>query len=223
MPIRRVLRAQMNCAVVLGEATAIDRAASEVVLATAGAFDYLIVATGATHSYFGHDDWEEPAPGLKPVEDALEIRRRTLLAFEGAEREQDPARRAALLTFAVIGAGPTGVEMAGALAEIARHVLTRDFRNIDPASARILLVEAGPRVLPAYSPELSESARRRLSGMGVEILLEHKVVGVDAEGIELEHQGARTRVLARTLVWGAGWPHRRWRGRSTRRSIGWAG
>ena len=205
MPIRRVLRAQANCSVALGEATAIDRTRSEVVLRDGRIpFDYLIVATGATHSYFGNDAWEQCAPGLKSLEDALEIRRRTLLAYERAEREQDPVRRAALLTFAVIGAGPTGVEMAGALAEIARHVLTRDFRNIDPASARVLLVEAGPRVLPAYSPELSESARRRLVRMGVEVLLEHKVVGVDADGIDLEHQGALSRVVARTLVWGAG-------------------
>jgi len=205
MPIRSALRAQANCEVILGEVAAIDLAGKQVRL-TDGAvpFDYLIIATGATHSYFGHEEWGAFAPGLKTLEDAVDIRRRTLLAYEEAEREDDPARRRALLTFAVIGGGPTGVEMAGALAEIARHVLTRDFRHIDPSSARVVLIEAGPRVLPAYVPELSEKARLRLQKMGVEVLLDTRVVGVDAEGVDLDAKGTKSRIDSRTLVWGAG-------------------
>ena len=199
--LRRVLRNQRNVEVVLGEATALDLKARKVVLRDGALdYDYLVVATGATHSYFGHEEWEAFAPGLKTLEDAVEIRRRVLLAYELAERGADPARRAALLTFVVVGAGPTGVELAGALAEIARHVLAQDFRHIDPASARVVLVEAGPRVLPAFAPELSEAARRRLERMGVQVLLGRPVTGIDAGGVSL----GKERIEAGCVLWGAG-------------------
>ena len=199
--LRRVLRGQQNVEVVLGEATQLDLKARKVVLRDGALdYDYLVVATGATHSYFGHGEWEAFAPGLKTLEDAVEIRRRVLLAYELAEREPDPARRTALLTFVVVGAGPTGVELAGALAEIARHVLARDFRHIDPASARIVLVEAGPRVLPAFAPELSAAAQRRLERMGVQVLLGRPVTGIDAGGVSM---GAE-RIVSRCVLWGAG-------------------
>src|SRR5215472_2292277 len=150
-PIRRILRRQKNATVVLAEAVHVDTAARKVILSDGEVdFDYLIVATGATHSYFGHEEWEPYAPGLKTIEDALEIRRRVLLAYEAAEREEDESKRRAWLDFAVVGGGPTGVELAGALSEIARNVLRRDFRRIDPASARVVLLEAGPRLLPAF-------------------------------------------------------------------------
>ena len=160
-PIRRVLRGQKNVTVELAEATAVDTKNKRVTLDD-GALDYdfLIVATGARHSYFGHPEWEGRAPGLKSVEDALEIRRRILTAFEEAEREPDPQERRAWLTFVVVGGGPTGVELAGALAEIAHHVLHADFRRIDPSSARILLVEGGDRVLPTYASDLSAERAR---------------------------------------------------------------
>ena len=199
--LRRVLRNQRNVEVVLGEATALDLKARKVVLRDGALdYDYLVVATGATHSYFGHGEWEAFAPGLKTLEDAVEIRRRVLLAYELAERETDPTRRAALLTFVVVGAGPTGVELAGALAEIARHVLARDFRHIDPASARVVLVEAGSRVLPAFAPELSEAARRRLERMGVQVLLGRPVTGIDAGGVSM----GKERIEAGCVLWGAG-------------------
>ncbi len=159
-PIRHVLRRQRNVTVLLAEARAIDTARRVVELVDGElAYDHLILATGATHSYFGHDEWAARAPGLKTLEDAVEIRQRFLLAFEAAEREPDPDRRKALLTFVVIGAGPTGVEMAGAMAEIARHTLASEFRAIDPRSARVVLVEGVDRVLPSYAP----GSRRRRS------------------------------------------------------------
>lgn len=200
-PIRRILRRQRNVTVMLAEAVAIDRRTRRVILADAAVdYDYLIVATGVTHHYFGHDDWSRYAPGLKTVEDALEMRRRILLAYEAAERETDPDRQREWLTFVVIGGGPTGVELAGALGEIARHVLTRDFRRIDPRSARIVLVEAGPRILPTFAPELSAEAARKLAELGVEVLTGSAVTGVDAGGISI---GAR-RIAARTVLWAAG-------------------
>ena len=160
-PIRWILRRQKNVDVLLAEVTRIDPAEKRLVLADGEmSYDYLIVASGATHAYFGHDEWRTAAPGLKTLEDALEIRRRVLLAFERAERETDPARRQALLTFVVIGGGPTGVEMAGALAEMARQSLARDFRHFDPGSARIVLVEGGPGVLATFPEPLSKAARR---------------------------------------------------------------
>ena len=162
-PIRHILRGSPNVRVLLGEASAVDLAARRVVLADGDALDYdfLILATGASHAYFGHDEWRPLAPGLKDIDDALEIRRRMLLAFEAAEREADPARREALLTFVIVGGGPTGVELAGALGEIARDVLVHDFRAIDPRQARIVLLEAGPRLLAAFAEPLAGGGRAR--------------------------------------------------------------
>ena len=166
-PIRHLLRDQENTTVLLAEATRVDVAARRVEFSDgAVTYDHLIIATGATHSYFGHDEWARHAPGLKTLEDAVEIRQRFLLAFEAAERESDPARRAALLTFVIIGAGPTGVEMAGAMAEIARDTLASEFHRIDTRRARVVLVEGVDRVLPAYAPELSASARAELEKRG---------------------------------------------------------
>jgi NADH dehydrogenase len=158
------------------------------------------VATGAANSYFGHDEWAAHAPSLKTLEDAYEIRRRVLLAFERAERETDAGRRAALLTFVVIGAGATGVELAGAFAEIARHTLQGEFRRIDPRNARVVLVEGGERVLPTYPPPLSERARRQLERLGATVWLGRRVTGIDADGVQM---GAE-RLAARTVVWAAG-------------------
>src|SRR3954469_8935230 len=167
-PIRWILRKQSNVEVLLGEAARIDLGRRIVVLTDGGeiAYDYLILAAGATHAYFGHDDWRPYAPGLKTLEDALEIRKRVLLAFERAERETDPVRRAAQLTFVIVGGGPTGVEMAGALAEIARLSLAREFRSFDPREAKVILIENGPRVLAPYPPDLSASAQRALERLG---------------------------------------------------------
>jgi NADH:ubiquinone reductase (H+-translocating) len=200
-PIRRILRKQENTSVVLAEARSIDVAGRRVVLADGEIpYDRLVVAAGATHSYFGHDEWEPFAPGLKSLEDALEIRRRALVAFEAAEREDDPERRRSWLTFVVVGGGPTGVEMAGAFAEIARHTLTREFRRIDPRSARVILVEAGPRILPAYPPDLSDHAARQLEALGAQVWTGMAVTRVSPEGVQM---GAE-RVAARTVVWAAG-------------------
>jgi NADH dehydrogenase len=199
--LRRVLRHQRNLSVVMAEAVAVDLSRKRVELRDGALeYDYLILASGATHSYFGHDDWAAFAPGLKTLDDALEIRRRMLLVYEAAERETDPARREALLTFVVVGGGPTGVELAGALAEIARHVLLRDFRRIDPASARVVLVEAGPRLLPAFPQDLSEAALRRLEEMGVQVRLGSAVTGIDSGGVML---GAE-RTESRCVLWAAG-------------------
>ena len=199
--LRRVLRKQRNVTVVMAEAVAIDLRERRVVLRD-GAIDYdfLILATGATHSYFGHDAWAPYAVGLKSLEDALAIRRRMLLCYESAERESDAARRQALLTFAVVGAGPTGVELAGALAEIARHVLTRDFRHIDPASARVVLLEAGPRILPTFAPELSKAAQQRLEQMGVSVRTGAAVTQIDSEGLSVGGE----RIASRCVLWAAG-------------------
>ncbi len=200
-PIRRILRHQANVEVVLGEAVAIDAPGRRVVLADGEVpYDYLIVAAGATHAYFGHDAWAERAPGLKTVEDATAIRRRVLLAFEAAEREEDPNRRRAWLTFVVVGGGPTGVEMAGALAEIARHVLSRDFRHIDTRSARILLVEGEDRVLTTFPADLSAKARTSLERLGVEVQTSTFVTAIDADGVTFGGH----RVDARTVIWAAG-------------------
>lgn len=200
-PIRSILSSQKNCQVLLAEAKRVDRAARVV---ETGAdpipFDYLIVATGASHSYFGHDEWAAQAPGLKTLEDALDIRRRVFLAYENAEREKDPERRRAFMTFVVIGAGPTGVEMAGALAEISRLTLARDFRTIDPKSARIILVEGVPRVLPPFPEDLSAAARTQLERLGVEVWTGTRVTAIDDAGVTL---GA-DRVAARTVIWAAG-------------------
>ena len=200
-PIRSILRRQRNASVILGEAVEVDLAARKVILRDEELkFDYLILATGATHSYFGHDDWEPSAPGLKTVEDAVEIRRRVLVAYEAAERESDAAAQREWLTFVIVGGGPTGVEMAGALAEISRRVLARDFRRIEPRRARIILIEAAGRVLPAMSPESSRSASRQLERLGVEVLTSTAVTGVDDNGVN--HASAR--IAARTVIWAAG-------------------
>src|ERR1044071_6842374 len=170
-PIRSILRRQKNVSVVLGEAQRVDTARRVVVLEDSEvAYDYLVVATGATHSYFAHPEWERDAPGLKTIEDALEIRRRVLTAYEEAERETDPVKQEAWLTFVIIGAGPTGVELAGALSEIARQTMARAFRRIKPASAGGMLVEGVDRVLPPYPPSLSASAQKQLESLGVEVI-----------------------------------------------------
>jgi NADH dehydrogenase len=158
------------------------------------------VATGATHSYFGHDDWEPFAPGLKSIEDALEIRRRVLYAFEAAEREPETARRRAWLTFVIVGGGPTGVELAGAVSDIARHALAKDFRHIDPTEARVILFEGSPRILAAYDERLSVAARRQLVDLGVEVHTEKTVTAIDTEGVSLGPE----RIEARTVLWAAG-------------------
>ncbi|MFI5007646.1 MAG: NAD(P)/FAD-dependent oxidoreductase [Solirubrobacterales bacterium] len=200
-PIRRILRRQENATVLLAHATAIDAERKRVLLADGEvAYDHLVVATGATHSYFGHDEWARFAPGLKTLDDALEIRRRALVAFEYAEREPDAEKRRQWLTFVVIGGGPTGVEMAGAFAEIARHSLARDFRRIDPRTARVILVEAGPRILSAYPSALSDKAARQLEALGVQVWTGAAVTSVDAEGVEL----GKERLAAGTVVWAAG-------------------
>ena len=201
-PIRSILRHQRNADVVLAEVVAIDPAARSISLRDGGTltYDILVVASGARHAYFGHEDWEARAPGLKNLEDALEIRRRILLAFEEADRETDPDKRRRFLTFAIVGGGPTGVELAGAIAEIARKVVVDDFRHIDPREARVVLIEAGPRILPAYSPTSSENAARELRHLGVEVRTGDAVTAVDEAG--LAAGGAR--VDAATVVWAAG-------------------
>ena len=201
MPIRSILRGQKNVSVILGDAVSVDVNQKRVQLADGElAYDYLVIATGATHSYFGHPEWERFAPGLKSIEDALEIRRRVLLAFEAAEREKDPELQKAWLTFVVIGAGPTGVELAGALSEIARQTMVRDFRNIRPESARVILLEGKERVLPLYPPDLSENARRQLVHLGVEVITNAVVTDVNDHEVHIGEQVIPTR----TILWGAG-------------------
>jgi NADH dehydrogenase len=200
-PLRHLLRRQRNVEVRLDEVRGIDLDAHRVVLDGGTLhYDFLIVATGATHTYFGHDDWARYAPGLKTLDDAFVVRRRVLEAFEIAERESDDEARAAWLSFVVIGGGPTGVELAGTMAEIARHTLRGEFRRIDPRDARIHLVEAGPRVLPSMPESLSRNAQNKLEHLGVDVHVGDAVTAVDAEGIEL----AGRRVAARTVLWAAG-------------------
>ncbi|HEX2752409.1 MAG TPA: NAD(P)/FAD-dependent oxidoreductase [Alphaproteobacteria bacterium] len=200
-PTRFILRHQKNCTTVLAEVTDIDTE-NKTVRSSKGdlPYDYLIVATGATHTYFGRDDWAPVAPGLKSIEDALNIRGRILDAFEQAETCADPERQKALLTFVVVGGGATGVEMAGAIAELARHTLPGEFRRIQPDSARILLVEAGPRILPAFADKLSTRAARDLTKLGVEVLTQHIVKDCTAEGALIGDDF----IPARTIVWSAG-------------------
>jgi NADH dehydrogenase len=200
-PIRTILRDQPNATVILAEVTGIDTRAREVVTRDGRIpYDHLIVATGARHSYFGRDDWADYAAGLKRIEDATELRRRILLAFEQAEAAADPVRRRALLTFVVIGGGPTGVEMAGAIAELARTGLAREFRRIDPRSARVVLVEAADRLLASFDPGLSAAAAAALAGLGVEVRVNHPVTACDAMGVSL----GGYRIDAETVVWAAG-------------------
>jgi NADH dehydrogenase len=201
-PIRRILAGQKNTTVLYGEAQRVDLARRVVALENGEelAYDRLILATGATDSYFGHPEWKAHAPGLKTLEDAFEIRRRILLGFEQAERETDPVKRAAWLTFVVIGGGATGVEMAGTLAEIARHTLKGEFRRFDPRNTRVVLVEASDRVLPPYPPDLSEKARLQLERLGVTVWLGRRVTGIDARGVQLGND----RLEANTVIWCAG-------------------
>ena len=201
-PLRHILARQRNATVLLGEVTAIEADQKQVVLDDGRrlAYDYLVVATGTTHSYFGHADWAPFAPGLKTLDDALEIRRRVLLGFERAEWEADPAQRDAWLTFVVIGGGATGVELAGTFAEIARHTLRGEFRRIDPRKARVVLVEGTERVLPTYPSDLSEKARLQLERLGVTVWTGRMVTRVDADGVSLGEE----RLPAKTVVWAAG-------------------
>jgi NADH dehydrogenase len=200
-PIRSILRRQSNVQVWLGEVEDVDVERRSVRLRDGAlSYDYLVVATGATHAYFGHDEWAPHAPGLKTVDDALEIRRRFLLAFEAAEREADPVARRRLLTFVIVGGGPTGVELAGAMAEIARQVMPRDFRSIDTTTTRILLLEGGPRILGAYPPVLSEQARRQLERLGVEVRTGALVTGIEPVEVRIGEE----RIEAGNVFWAAG-------------------
>jgi len=200
-PIRAILRRAPNVRVVLGKVNGIDKQRRVVLVEDSCiAYDQLVVATGARHSYFGHDDWEGAAPGLKKIDDATGIRRRILAAFEEAEQASEPQARRRFLTFVVIGGGPTGVEMAGAIAELAHVALRHDFRSIDPADARIVLVESGPRVLAAFPPMLSEAARRSLEGLQVEVRVGRPVTRCDATGVTIGEEPLE----AATIVWAAG-------------------
>jgi NADH:ubiquinone reductase (H+-translocating) len=200
-PIRHILRKQQNATVLMAEVRAVDTGKRLVQIDSARIpYDYLVLATGATHSYFGHDEWAEVAPGLKRIEDATRIRRRILIAFERAELAADAAERRRLLTFAIVGGGATGVEMAGAISEVARQSLAMDFRRIDPTTARIVLIEAGPRIMPALPENLSEYIRRTLAKKGVEVMTSTRVVSCDAHGVALEHG----RLDADTIIWAAG-------------------
>jgi len=201
-PVRSILNRQANARVLLGEVNGVDTAAREVTLTDGRrlAWDWLILATGATHNYFGNDRWAPIAPGLKRVDDATLIRRRILLAFERAENTEDEAERRRLMTFAIIGAGPTGVELAGAIAELSKKALASDFRAIDPRDARIVLIEGGPRVLAAFPPELSDYARMALERMGVEVWLGKQVMECDPQGVTASGE----RLEAATILWAAG-------------------
>lgn len=204
-PLRAVLKRQQNTEVLLAEAVVID-VGDHLVLLSDGAVDYdtLIVATGAGNHYFGHDEWQKFAPSLKTIEDATEIRRRILLAFEAAEREPDMARRQALLTFILVGGGPTGVELAGTIGELAQHTLRANFRNINPADARILLVEGTDRILPTYPPELSAKAAQSLARLGVTVRTGTLVTDVQPEAVTVRNGDTTERIPAHTVLWAAG-------------------
>ncbi len=220
MPIRSVLRRQANTEVLLAEVTGIDLANRRVRLSGREdglPYDFLVLATGARHGYFGHDEWEEFAPGLKSIQDATSIRRRILLAFEMAEKEADRARCDELLTFVVVGGGPTGVELAGAISELARKALARDFRHIDPTQTRVLLVEASPRLLSGFPAELAERAALELGRLGVTVLTDSLVQRIDAGGVDL----ADRRIASGCVIWAAGVvasPAGKWLGTETDRS-----
>jgi NADH dehydrogenase len=204
-PLRVVLRKNRNTEVLLGEVIDIDVANRRVILQDGEVpYDTLIVATGATHHYFGNDQWEAVAPGLKTIENATEIRSRLLGAFERAERAGDPAERRAWLNFVIVGAGPTGVELAGALGEIANDTLSRDFRHIDSRDAAILLVEGEPRVLPTFPPDLSAKAERQLIALGVRSLTSARVTAIDADGVTVAVNGSEDRIATHTVLWAAG-------------------
>jgi NADH dehydrogenase len=208
VPLRALLRKRRNVRVLLGEAVDVDLAARELVLDGGEwiGYDVLVAATGSTHAYFGHDEWEELAPGLKTIEDATDIRRRVLGAFEQAERTTDPVATKQWLTFVIVGGGPTGVELAGAIAEIARDTLRGNFRRIDPASARIILVEGQDRVLASYPFDLSLKAQRKLAQLGVELRLDSRVVGVEPGRVAIQPDsgGTGSRIETRTVLWAAG-------------------
>ena len=205
-PIRGILGNQKNTTVILGEVTGLDKAEKYVFVSDADrqhvpiAYDYLILATGVTHSYFGHNEFEKYAPGLKSLADAVAVRNKILQAFEQAEAEEDPSRHRDLLTFVLVGAGPTGVEMAAAISVLVRKTLRSEFRRIDPASARFVLVDMAPRVLPPFSEDLSKAAKRRLEELGVEVRLGHGVDQIDGEGVIV----AGERILSKTVIWTAG-------------------
>jgi len=205
-PLRSILRRDRRTTVLLGEAVDLDPDRHEVHLSDGGIlpYDSLIVATGARFSYFGHDAWAADAPGLKSLDDATEIRRRILIAFEAAERELDPARRSEWMTFVIAGGGPTGVELAGALGEIANDTLRNDFRRIRPPDARIVLVEAMPRVLPTYPPDRSASAQRQLERLGVQVRTATRVVGIDDRSVRIASEAGEETVPTRTALWAAG-------------------
>jgi len=200
-PIREILSRAQNIRVMLGKVSGVDTARREVIAEGRRVpFDYLVIATGAQHAYFGHDHWAAFAPGLKTIDDATYIRRRILLAFEKAENEADPAERARLMNFIIVGGGPTGVEMAGAIAELANRALAEDFRAIDPRAARIILVEAAPRLLTPFDPPLSEAAKTSLEKLGVEVRLGTPVTELDSKGVSIGTE----RIEAGTVIWGAG-------------------
>lgn len=205
-PLRYVLNRQKRTKVLLGEVTDMDVERREVILSDGAriAYDTVIIATGSTHSYFGHPEWAKLAPGLKTIEDATEIRSRMLLAFERAEKESDPETRKAELTFVIVGAGPTGVELAGAIAEISRDTLKKDFRSINPADANIFLVEGADRLLPPYSPKLSHAAEESLIRLGVTTQTSAIVTQIDEHGVTVSSSGKQSRIAAKTVLWAAG-------------------
>jgi NADH dehydrogenase len=205
-PLRSILRRNANTTVLLGEAVGLDAEGRRVILSDGGPipYDTLVVATGARHSYFGHDDWTANAPGLKSIDDAVAIRRRILIAYEAAEREADLERRREWMTFVIVGGGPTGVELAGALGEIANDTLRRDFRSIHPPDSRIILVEAQDRILPPYPPDRSASARRQLERLGVEVRTGTRVVGIDDHSVRVEVGDREETIPCRTVLWAAG-------------------
>jgi len=204
-PLRAILNKNKNAYVITAEITGIDPLRKSVLLADGEVpYDTLIVATGVTHDYFGNQNWEDLAPGLKTIEDATEMRRRILLAFESAERETDPELRSAWLTFVVVGAGPTGVELAGAIAELANTTLRNDFRSIDPSSARIILFEGADRILPPFHPSLSERAKESLKRLNVEVLTSTRVTNIDSETVTYVQGGITSELDAKTVLWAAG-------------------
>ncbi|MCC6811163.1 MAG: NAD(P)/FAD-dependent oxidoreductase [Deltaproteobacteria bacterium] len=205
VPIRSVLHDQDNVRVLLGEVSAIDVAA-KTLETNAGplTYDYLVVAAGARNNYFGHDDWGKAAPGLKTIDDAIDIRRRVLLALEAAEQTTDAALRRALLTFVVIGGGATGVELAGALSELSRYIVARDFRHVRHGEIKVILLEGGPSILTTFKPELQKSGIRQLEALGVEVRMNAKVTAIDHDGVTIDSGGASVRIDAETVLWGAG-------------------
>jgi NADH dehydrogenase len=204
-PIRSILRRQLNARVLLAEVSGVDRVQRLVHLHERSIpFDYLVLATGSTHSYFGHEEWRDIAPGLKSIDDATLIRRRVLAAFEAAEMEDDPVKRERLLRFVIVGAGPTGVELAGTIAELAHRTLLADFRRIDPGAARVILIEAGPRVLAAFREQQSAYAQRALEALGVEVRVDTRVTACDESGVTVVDRRGEERIASATVLWAAG-------------------